>query len=209
LIHFYKRTMMKKLEKQRWSARLNRSKVESKSCHNIHELARTGSKPALESYLSSFNLKEQQHQIEAKNLLGSTPLQVAAYYGNVSTLTTLQNVGASRDTSNVLGWSARHYASRWSQPLDVQMNVGLKPRNAASNSKMFAFGKIRSLRDRRQEEDGHDVSNDKSAKHILSSSEGWSTYNQNECNIIAPHKISKLNCDSGISIANSSSESII
>ena len=53
------------------------------------------------------------------NSIGSTPLQIAAYYGNESTVSALEQKGADPVTSNSLGWSARHYAARWSQPLGI------------------------------------------------------------------------------------------
>ena len=44
------------------------------------------------------------------------------------------------------GWNPRHYASRWSQPLDLRLAVGLKPCSPSMNSSKFTFKRIREMR---------------------------------------------------------------
>ena len=48
---------------------------------------------------------------------GSTPLHVATFYGHAGTVEVLQAFGADSLYKNQHGWTAGHYAGRWSQPL--------------------------------------------------------------------------------------------
>ena len=44
------------------------------------------------------------------------------------------------------GWTPHHYATRWSQPLNVKLSVGIKPCSPVSNSSKFSFKKIKDMR---------------------------------------------------------------
>jgi len=90
--------------------------------------------------------------VEAKNISGSTPLHVAAYYGSRDMIHLLMENGAKPLNKNKHGWHACHYASRWSQPLDVRLAVGLKPCSPSTNSSRFTFRKIREMRKVQPEE---------------------------------------------------------
>jgi len=84
--------------------------------------------------------------LQARNNSGSTALHVAAYYGQREVVGALLEAGANPWHRNRLGWHAGHYASRWSQPRDVRLNIGLKPGAPASASSRFSFARIRDRR---------------------------------------------------------------
>ena len=96
---------------------------------------------------------------------GSTPLHVAAYHGSREMINLLletapsagqmnkNKVGVKKVSESNLkevlfqfGWNPRHYASRWSQPLDLRLAVGLKPCAPSMNSSKFSFKRIREMR---------------------------------------------------------------
>jgi len=85
-----------------------------------------------------------KRMVESKNLTGSTPLHVAAYYGSREMINLLMDNGAKPLNKNKYGWHACHYGSRWTQPLDMRLSVGLKPCSPTVNSARFTFRKIRS-----------------------------------------------------------------
>ena len=97
-------------------------------------------------------------QVQSRNSTGSTPLHVAAYYGSRDMINILLESGAVQTDKNKVtqhssdsvrlkcfqfGWLPGHYASRWSQPLDQKIAIGLKPRTPAMNSSAFSFRRIR------------------------------------------------------------------
>lgn len=115
-------------------------------CSPLHLLARSGDAAAIRSFLQACDPQMLAEHLESRTVEDSTPLQVAAYFGQQEAVRALQEFGASRTHRNKYGWHAGHYAARWSQPLDMRLAIGLRPVEAGRNSRSFAYRNIRDLR---------------------------------------------------------------
>ncbi|XP_023321539.1 uncharacterized protein LOC111696226 [Eurytemora carolleeae] len=156
-----------------YSGNLDETDVSGFPSPNLHLLARDGDTGDIEKYLSSVCLQNLPDKLEYRNRSGSTPLHVAAYYGNGEAVSVLERFGANRFYRNKLGWNAGHYAGRWSQPLDMRLPVGLAPVAPTRNSQTFAFGKIR---ERMRKKDGER----EQRKEKLKSDSGISIFDSKE-----------------------------
>merc|ERR1712012_51536 len=112
----------------------------------LHRLARSDDCLAARRIINNLDKITVKKLVESKNLSGSTPLHVAAYFGSKEMINLLLDQGGEPPESNKHGWTPHHYAARWSQPLNVKLAVGIKPCSPVSNSSKFSFKKIKDMR---------------------------------------------------------------
>jgi len=109
----------------------------------LHNLARVGDVGGVRHLLKDLTKQDQWQIIQARNSTGSTALHVAAYYGQPELVELLLEAGANPWHKNRHGWHAGHYATRWSQPRNIRLSLGLRPGAPASASAAFSFSHIR------------------------------------------------------------------
>jgi len=109
----------------------------------LHLLARAGDVTGTRHLLQGLTRQDQWDVVQAKNSTGSTALHVAAYYGQPQVVGLLLEAGANPWHKNRQGWHAGHYATRWSQPKDIRLALGLRPGCPSSASAAFSFSRIR------------------------------------------------------------------
>lgn len=110
----------------------------------LHRMAKVGDTEGVKRLLAGLQGQGAWQALQARNGQGSTALHVAAYYGREELVAVLLESGANPWHRNRHGWHAGHYASRWSQPRDIRLKIGLRPLPAASNSASFSYSRIRS-----------------------------------------------------------------